>query len=256
MILSFCILIFVCILSLTYMYLGGRGESSQPGGSHFERGNRARGRGQGHPPWLSGKEIGLYYRDKAKAKAKQKESRVKLPLHVQEKIKNVLENSKDYYDKLYNNAYAEVTYGTLENKYIHIHDSQFKRKFMNMVSGNIQENLAKALMVKSKLERDTELDSKLLAEYKAKQSLQKYMDMIKVRSKLPSYKKRSEILELINENQVIVISGETGKFILFKIIIFYLKLIINNIIPFKQYIYIYVIIYLFNACILYVLICF
>ncbi|XP_043788286.1 ATP-dependent DNA/RNA helicase DHX36-like [Apis laboriosa] len=189
---------------------GGRGESSQPGGSHFERGNRTRGRGQGHPPWLSGKEIGLYYRDKAKAKAKQKESRVKLPLHVQEKIKNVLENSKDYYDKLYNNAYTEVTYGTLENKYIHIHDSQFKRKFMNMVSGNIQENLAKALMVKSKLERDIELDTKLIAEYKAKQSLQKYMDMIKVRSKLPSYKKKSEILELIKENQVIVISGETG----------------------------------------------
>lgn len=252
MILSFYILIFMYILSLTYMYLGGRGESSQPGGSHFERGNRARGRGQGHPPWLSGKEIGLYYRDKAKAKAKQKESRVKLPLHVQEKIKNVLENSKDYYDKLYNNAYTEVTYGTLENKYIHIHDSQFKRKFINMVSGNIQENLAKALMVKSKLERDIELDTKLLAEYKAKQSLQKYMDMIKIRSKLPSYQKRSEILELIKENQVIVISGETGKFI------FYLKLIINNIILFKQYkiIYIYVIIYLFNACILYVFICF
>ncbi|XP_003486528.1 ATP-dependent DNA/RNA helicase DHX36 isoform X1 [Bombus impatiens] len=190
---------------------GDRGESSQSGGSHFERDNHGRGRGGGHPPWLRGKEIGLYYRDKAKQKSKKKETRgIKLPEHLQEKIEHVLNNSKGYYEKLYNSAYTEDTYDVLENKYVHIRDSQFKRKFMNMVSGNMQENLARALLVKSKLERDIELDKKLLNEHRTLQSTQEYENMKQFRLKLPSYHKRSKILDLIKENQVIVISGETG----------------------------------------------
>ncbi|CAL7947300.1 unnamed protein product [Xylocopa violacea] len=190
---------------------GNRGEGSQSRGSQIERGGRTQGRGQGHPPWLRGKEIGLYYRDRVRAQAKERESRViKLPPYVQERIERVLESSKGYYDKLYNNTDAKDMYDTLENKYVHIHDSLFKRKFMNIVSGNIQENLARALLVKSKLVRDADIDAKLLNEYTVKQSLQEYEKMMKFRLKLPSYQKKSEILELIRENQVVVISGETG----------------------------------------------
>ncbi|XP_017788044.1 PREDICTED: ATP-dependent RNA helicase DHX36-like [Habropoda laboriosa] len=191
---------------------GDRAESSQSGGSRVEHTGRTRGRGQGHPPWLKGRNIGLYYRDKARGKTKRMENRViKLPLCVQEKIESVLENSIEYYDSLYNNdAYAKHTNSKLEKKYVHIHDSQFKRKFLNIVSGNIQEKLAKALLVESRLERDSDLDDMLLKEYKAKQSLQEYEKMMKFRIKLPSYEKRSEILELLEENQVVVISGETG----------------------------------------------
>lgn len=35
--------------------------------------------------------------------------------------------------------------------------------------------------------------------------------MCAIRKKLPSYTKKDEILELIRNNQVILISGETGK---------------------------------------------
>lgn len=180
---------------------------------------------------MRGKEIGLYYRDKAKEKSKKKETRViKLPEHLQEKIEHVLDNFKGYYEKLYNSAYTEDTYGVLENKYVHIRDSQFKRKFMNMVSGNMQENLARALLVKSKLERDIELDKKLLNEHRTLQSMQEYENMKQFRLKLPSYHKRSRILDLIKENQVIVISGETGKFFLYFIAEFILiiQLILYN----------------------------
>lgn len=35
--------------------------------------------------------------------------------------------------------------------------------------------------------------------------------MCEIRKKLPSYGKKDEILDLIKNNQVILISGETGK---------------------------------------------
>lgn len=36
--------------------------------------------------------------------------------------------------------------------------------------------------------------------------------MCEIRKKLPSYSKKNEILELIRNNQVILISGETGMY--------------------------------------------
>lgn len=110
-------------------------------------------------------------------------------------------------------AQAETTNSGLENKYTHIHDSQFKRKFLNIVSGNIHENLTKAVFLKSRLTRDSDLDDKLLDEQKSQTSLQEYENMLKFRMKLPAYKMREEILQVIKENQVVVISGETGKFV-------------------------------------------
>ncbi|XP_043506605.1 ATP-dependent DNA/RNA helicase DHX36 isoform X2 [Frieseomelitta varia] len=143
---------------------------------------------------------------------KQKSTKViKLSEHVQVQIERVLYNSKGYYEKLYNNAYAEDTlHGTLENKYMHIHDSQFKRKFMNMVSGNLHENLDRALLVKSRLERDSDLDKMLFNEFKVKTATQEYQSMEKIRLKLPAHHKKVDILRLLKTNQVIVISGETG----------------------------------------------
>lgn len=38
--------------------------------------------------------------------------------------------------------------------------------------------------------------------------------MLEVRKKLPSYEMRDEILNTINSNQVVVLSGETGETIL------------------------------------------
>ncbi|CAK9812236.1 ATP-dependent DNA/RNA helicase DHX36 [Anthophora quadrimaculata] len=193
---------------------GSRAESSESGGSRVEN-TGAQGqssRGQRHPPWLKGKEIGLYYRNKAREKKGLGNVQIiKLPENVQSRITRALDNFTEYYDSLYNNhAYVKHTNSKLENKYMHIHDSQFKRKFLNIVSGNIQENLAKSLFINSKLERDSDLDDLLLKEYSAKQFSREYVNMVKFRLKLPAFQKQSEILELLKENQVVVISGETG----------------------------------------------
>lgn len=193
-----------------------RVESSQSENSHGEHHNASRNRRSRHPPGLKGKEIGLFYRNEAIKKAitvkkKQLQSIIKLPSHLETNIERILEKCKGCYDTLYNNvAYKDVTNSVLENKYVHIRDSQFKRKFLNIVSGNIQENFAKALFLESGLERDSNIDDQLLNEYKAIQSSSKYQTMLKFRLKLPSYNKRPEILQLIRENQVVVISGETG----------------------------------------------
>lgn len=46
--------------------------------------------------------------------------------------------------------------------------------------------------------------------FATQQKSQKYEDMQKVRRNLPAWEKRHEILELLQSNQVVVISGETG----------------------------------------------
>merc|ERR1712226_1588343 len=60
---------------------------------------------------------------------------------------------------------------------------------------------------------DTSLNASLKNELKSKQSNpnnQRYQQMLKARQKLPAYKMQHELLKAIDENQVCLISGETG----------------------------------------------
>lgn len=158
------------------------------------------------PPGLRGKEIGLFYRDLNREKNKKKLVFKLLP-HIEQKIKVVLNNSKSFY----NSFLDERSNSEYDNKYHHIHDSQFKRKFLEIINGDIEHNLAKAMSMESKLQRNSDVDRILLNEYKDKQTQDNYINMLKSRLKLPAYHKKSEILQLIKDNQVVVISGETGK---------------------------------------------
>uniref|UniRef100_A0A672YPM4 ATP-dependent DNA/RNA helicase DHX36 n=1 Tax=Sphaeramia orbicularis TaxID=375764 RepID=A0A672YPM4_9TELE len=58
--------------------------------------------------------------------------------------------------------------------------------------------------------RDRSLDDYLKSDLESKKSDMKYKEMLKFREKLPSYGKREELVELINSNRVLVVSGETG----------------------------------------------
>ncbi|XP_069004357.1 ATP-dependent DNA/RNA helicase DHX36 isoform X2 [Embiotoca jacksoni] len=58
--------------------------------------------------------------------------------------------------------------------------------------------------------RDGPLDDTLKRDLQNKISDPKYKEMLKFREKLPSYKKKEELVELINSNRVLVVSGETG----------------------------------------------
>ncbi|XP_075892371.1 ATP-dependent DNA/RNA helicase DHX36 [Nelusetta ayraudi] len=58
--------------------------------------------------------------------------------------------------------------------------------------------------------RDNSLDEWLKKDLQSKKSDRKYKEMLTFREKLPSYSKKEELVRLINSNQVLVVSGETG----------------------------------------------
>ncbi|XP_068880763.1 ATP-dependent DNA/RNA helicase DHX36 [Aphelocoma coerulescens] len=61
-----------------------------------------------------------------------------------------------------------------------------------------------------KNEQDADLDERLKEDLMKKRSDPKYIEMQRFREKLPSYGMREELVKLINNNRVTVISGETG----------------------------------------------
>ncbi|KAM0735084.1 ATP-dependent DNA/RNA helicase DHX36 [Formica fusca] len=126
--------------------------------------------------------------------------------HLEQRIKTILNNSKSFC----NSIFDERSNFEYDDKYHHIHDPRFKKKFLEILNGDIEHNLTKAISMKSKLQRNSNVDRILLNEYKDKQDQNDYLNMLKFRLKLPAYHKKSEILQLIKDNQVVVISGETG----------------------------------------------
>uniref|UniRef100_A0A3P9HF04 ATP-dependent DNA/RNA helicase DHX36 n=1 Tax=Oryzias latipes TaxID=8090 RepID=A0A3P9HF04_ORYLA len=58
--------------------------------------------------------------------------------------------------------------------------------------------------------RDQSLDDYLKSDLRNKTFELKYKEMLKFREKLPSYSKKEDLVELINSNRVLVVSGETG----------------------------------------------
>ncbi|XP_071422863.1 ATP-dependent DNA/RNA helicase DHX36 isoform X1 [Pithys albifrons albifrons] len=61
-----------------------------------------------------------------------------------------------------------------------------------------------------KNEQDTDLDEQLKEDLRKKRSDPRYIEMQRFREKLPSYGMKEELVSLINQNRVTVISGETG----------------------------------------------
>ncbi|XP_011868007.1 PREDICTED: ATP-dependent RNA helicase DHX36 [Vollenhovia emeryi] len=172
-------------------------------------GRAIRGRGYSHaqrpPPGLRGKEIGLFYRNQNIERQKRSAPEVlRLSSELKQKTKIMLNNCKSFYNSDY---HENCEFDYYENQ---IHDSQFKKKFLDIVHGDIQQNLAKAINEKSRLQRNSDMDRILQSEYREMQRHEAYQNMLKFRLKLPAYEKKSEILQLVDDNQVVVISGETG----------------------------------------------
>ncbi|CAG4952139.1 unnamed protein product [Colias eurytheme] len=93
-------------------------------------------------------------------------------------------------------------------------EKHFKYGYEDIITGTFQEkldeNLSKGIQILSS-DADTNNHNELLhKEYNNMLTISAYKKMLEFRKILPAYKKRDHILDVIDKNQVIVISGETG----------------------------------------------
>lgn len=166
-------------------------------------------------------QIGPYYRDRKNAKKREYATKtLKFNQNTKRHIKWLIDfrrSSDSSFNRNLNKPISSILDEdeNFQKMYQHIEDSQFKRKFLNIVSGNIQESLTKSINTSSKLKRNTVIDEKFHQEHTKMVNSKEYTHMLQFREKLPAYDKRQEILDLLEEHQVILISGETGKFIYF-----------------------------------------
>ncbi|CAG0879878.1 unnamed protein product [Darwinula stevensoni] len=93
----------------------------------------------------------------------------------------------------------------------HIGDSDFKSQYLHNLKANaLSDYLRTCATARCDLVANSCLDNQFKEELEAKQSNGRYLELHKFRQKLPSYKMRHKILELVSESQVVVLSGETG----------------------------------------------
>ncbi|KAJ8680609.1 hypothetical protein QAD02_016396 [Eretmocerus hayati] len=191
------------------------GRGSNGGSSHEGQSNAGSSRGGRHPPWLKGKDIGLFYRDRAKQKNPQKNAKkdtvtITLRPQTMQRVKSLMEYSRNPRNEYFDGDRDEYEENDLESKYDHINDSQFKRKFLSIISGSLSDNLERALRVQPKLCKNEDIDRELFNNMDRKRSSSEYQRMLEQRKRLPAFNKRDEILDMIDRNQVVLISGETG----------------------------------------------
>lgn len=93
------------------------------------------------------------------------------------------------------------------NLYDHVEDSVFKRDFLRVINETIDEKLMK---IPADITEEPRLDEHYYNELLSKEDNPKYREMLKKRRRLPSFNMKDVILKVVAENQVVVISGETG----------------------------------------------
>lgn len=90
----------------------------------------------------------------------------------------------------------------------------YKYGYEDIITGTFDEKLdeclAKGISISACTENIQELNTRFYNEYQDMLLRNKYKKMKEFRDRLPTYKNTEELLEVINNNQVVVISGETG----------------------------------------------
>ncbi|CAG9773153.1 unnamed protein product [Ceutorhynchus assimilis] len=163
------------------------------------------------PPGLRGREIGLWYRDQGRRGGRSdKSTRDDLntkPLStilISQNKKNAIEQLLDETSNLHPTSSSDKS-----GSYKHLEETEFKHEFLKHKGGSIIDKLKSIHESRSKFKNIIE-DDRLLLDMQRKESSSNYKKMLEFRSKLPSMKMKDEILNLIEHNQVTVISGETG----------------------------------------------
>lgn len=179
------------------------------------------------PSGLRGKAIGLFYRDRARARARARIENSDLPDEEKKKqLTEMLErrtrraNRKGTIERINVSEAKQIQiksilksdlltnfFVTDNGSYSHIKDSEFKRSFLSTINGSIADKINNTPV---DLFQKPEIDDNLLEEFLNKQSNSHYRTMLKNRQKLPAFSMKSDILQTLQENQILLISGETG----------------------------------------------
>ena len=159
-----------------------------------------------HPPHLRGREIGLYYASLAKKSPNKREKTIEtvcLDSHLVSNVRHLLAGFEPI---------SKETTNFWKTKYQNLSESCFKKNFLLTLKGNDSTHFAN-VSDSFDLDADSpnpELDLKLRDEFLLKCEKPEYQKMFDQRSKLPVFDRCEEILKAVEENQVIVICGETG----------------------------------------------
>ncbi|KAI5642107.1 helicase associated domain (HA2) domain-containing protein [Phthorimaea operculella] len=92
--------------------------------------------------------------------------------------------------------------------------SHYKYSYEDIITGSFDEKLEECINKGITINKNTsdiaDMNLMLYEDYQDMQTRGRYKQMMDFRRKLPAYKKRAELIDIIENNQVIVISGETG----------------------------------------------
>lgn len=89
---------------------------------------------------------------------------------------------------------------------------RYKYSYQDIITGSFEEKLEESLKNHTfiKNDEDAGLNDAFYFEYEEMTNRFQYKEMLTFREKLPAYKMKEELLNIIKNNQVVVISGETG----------------------------------------------
>ncbi|XP_058818074.1 ATP-dependent DNA/RNA helicase DHX36 [Topomyia yanbarensis] len=158
------------------------------------------------PPGLTGREIGLYYRDRKTEKKKEKEKRRVVDITIpQWQIQEIR--------KLLNLHHGSENVDFFKHFIESDINSPFKNEYLRVINTNIEQNLRAESLEQNaptdyyQTKRKQSLNEDIYQEFIQKEVLP---EMKASREKLPAFGSRYEILNMIDKHQVILIKGETG----------------------------------------------
>lgn len=189
-----------------HRYLGNTSRSNKPSSSRSwkeEKNLDEKPKRLQRPPGLRGKEIGLWHARRNKMRREKEKNMFKplgsvyiSPFKKQQIQKLLISTSEE-----------NVLFVPDGQSYDHVEDSYFKRKFLSNINGSIVEKLHNS---GTQIVTNPDLDDKLYREQFMKLKNSKFLALKEIREKLPAFSKKDDLLKMINDNQVILVSGETG----------------------------------------------
>lgn len=171
--------------------------TNNPGRPSTSGANRPRDDRPRPPPGLRGKEIGLWYRDQQRKKPKEDREPERLEVTLDVEKREEIE------------ALLAAVQCSLNDPKNGDNDTLFRQSFLNKITTTFEDRIDKVKNVVP--EQNPALVAELYNKYLRKlENSRRFKDSLDFRQTLPSFKKKDEIVEVIEKNQIVVIYGETG----------------------------------------------